>query len=418
MAGKEGKALLKAYQSDPGETEDEEVKRNCIMGESGMRDSDFFDSDADADEEDEVHTDDESVEEEPEEEQMVHLVKFVSVGSQILKPKGVALCRPTPIVPTTVVVHTKKLDDSDEASNASNVKINLSTSTDSCSGFSPTSKGENEMEISPTASSRDSDSDSNDGDVESIDLDSESKSSSVHFPFDREELSLEVGATVINIAPSIDESCCKSPIEDQQEVQESFALVGASGASVDDKWQMPKQKRVLSSNTLSALNEEAGHDAEHSKKCRMSRQPSQDVCAIPEITVDNEALDEIIQPLPRQFLIRDDSLLMASSSDEEEDKMLSEELEEKYRNKRCSVANFPIPLLTPPQSPRTVDDSIEDQAMSCVEWPSNLVMDSAITKAFANISPLSSGGKRDEQLDIEPADKRSTPRIRTISVGR
>lgn len=123
MAGKEGKALLKAYQSDPGETEDEEVKRNCIMGESGMRDSDFFDTDTDADEENGVdHNDDESVEEEPEEEQMVHLVKFVSVGSQILKPKGVALCRPTPIVPTTVV-HAKKPDDGDEASNASNVKM-------------------------------------------------------------------------------------------------------------------------------------------------------------------------------------------------------------------------------------------------------------------------------------------------------
>eukprot|EP00533_Pseudo-nitzschia_delicatissima_P005982 CAMPEP_0116086374 /NCGR_PEP_ID=MMETSP0327-20121206/4821_1 /TAXON_ID=44447 /ORGANISM="Pseudo-nitzschia delicatissima, Strain B596" /LENGTH=425 /DNA_ID=CAMNT_0003577421 /DNA_START=494 /DNA_END=1771 /DNA_ORIENTATION=+ len=424
MAGKEGQGLIKAqYQSDPGETEDEEVKRNCIMGESGIRDSDFFDTDTDDEEvkeeeevENEVQSDDDSTEAldgDEVEERMVDLVKFVTVGSQILKPKGVALCRPMPIVPTTVV-HAKKLNDSDEASRGSNVKINLSPSTSSSSCFSPTSKGDNEMEISPSSSSRDSDSDSNDGDVESVDSDTENKSSSVHFPFDREDgLPLEAVPGSINIAPSIDESCCKSSIEDQQEAQESgdYALVGASGASVDDKWQMPKHKRVLSSNTLSTLNQEAGHDEDNAKKTRLSI----DVSTIPEITLDVQALDEIIQPLPRQFLIRDESLLMGSSSDEEEDKFLSQELEEKYN--RCSVANFPIPLLTPPHSPRTVDDSIEDQTMSCVEWPSNLVMDSAIIKAFASISPLSSTGKRDEKLDVEPTAKRSTPRIRTISVG-
>jgi len=40
------------YESDEGETEDEEVKRNCIMGQSGMRDSDFSDSESEDDVED------------------------------------------------------------------------------------------------------------------------------------------------------------------------------------------------------------------------------------------------------------------------------------------------------------------------------------------------------------------------------
>ncbi len=171
-------------------------------------------------------------------------------------------------------------------------------------------------------------------------------------------------------------------------------MVGASGASVDDKWQMPKQKRVLSSTTLSTLNQEAGRDESPAKKPRLSEPVSQVECAIPEITLCTEALDEIIQPLPRQYLVRDDSSLVHSSSDEEEDRVLSEELEEKFRCKRISVANFPIPLLTPPQSPRTVDSSMDDDELRSIEWPSNLVMDSTIIE---NV-------------------RKTGPRIRTISV--
>lgn len=433
MTGKEDQALAKAYQSDPGETEDEEVKRNCIMGESGMRDSDFFDSDSDEEEvENEVHIDGETKgmpNEQSEEDRIVELVKFVSVGSQILKPKGAALCRPTPIVPSPAM-HAKNTEDNDETLNKSNLKTNLSVSqSDSKSGFSPRSKCDHEIEISASStstSSRDSDSESNDGDVESVESDADINSSSLDFPFEGgEELSLEVGAVITHMSLDIDKSCCKSSFDDQQEAQESMngdcAIVGASGASVDDKWHVTKQKRVLSCNTLYALNQDAGRDEDHSKKTRLSQQSSEDVCAIPEIALGTEALDEIIQPLPRQYLIRDDSLLIPSCSDEDEDIVLSEELEEKFRNKRCSVANFPIPLLTPPQSPRTVGDTIEEQEMSVIEWPSNLVMDSAIIKAFANISPLSTICNRDEQFKIddsvsEPAQRNLVPRVRTISV--
>ena len=106
MAGKEDQTLATTYQSDQGETEDEEVKRNCIMGESGMRDSDFFDSDSEMEDEEEEtedcinHEEKETGDGDSEEDRIADLVKFVSVGSQILKPKGVVLYRPTPIAPT------------------------------------------------------------------------------------------------------------------------------------------------------------------------------------------------------------------------------------------------------------------------------------------------------------------------------
>ena len=51
-------------ESDQGETEDEEIKMNCIGGQIGMHDSDDFssdaggdvDSDEDGEEDDDVHT--------------------------------------------------------------------------------------------------------------------------------------------------------------------------------------------------------------------------------------------------------------------------------------------------------------------------------------------------------------------------
>lgn len=131
MAGKEDEALAKKYESDQGETEDEEVKRNCIMGQSGMTDSDFSDSDFDAgDVEAETETVadidvfDENKEEEDgtiKEDRIEGMVKFVSSCGQILKPKGVVLYRPTPIMPT-LSVHTEEAKENYETFINSKVK--------------------------------------------------------------------------------------------------------------------------------------------------------------------------------------------------------------------------------------------------------------------------------------------------------
>ena len=130
MAGKEeDEALAKNYQSDQGETtEDEEVKRNCVMGQSGMNDSDFSDSDFEMEEAEEVEVEvnhGESKKEEDgtsKEDRMECLVKFVSIGSKILKTKGVVLCRPTPIMPTLSVHLGEPEENNDEILNDSKVK--------------------------------------------------------------------------------------------------------------------------------------------------------------------------------------------------------------------------------------------------------------------------------------------------------
>lgn len=106
-------------ESDQGETEDEEVKRNCIMGLSALRESDF--SDTEDENEDEVE-----LEDEPEEKNVMEkeqepetLVRFVTPGQMVSKAKGVFLYRPTPIAAKLPTHHEDSNEDEDEDNNVS-----------------------------------------------------------------------------------------------------------------------------------------------------------------------------------------------------------------------------------------------------------------------------------------------------------
>jgi hypothetical protein len=164
-------------------------------------------------------------------------------------------------------------------------------------------------------------------------------------------------------------------LEEEDEVEYAFI-----GASVDDKWSWCKQKRVLSSNTLMALNREAGRYADSPK--RMKSFAAAESHGMPELSLGLAAFD---QPklLPKRDAIRDDSQFFPS--DFEEDRMLSEELEEKLRD--AVGENSLIPLLTPPQSPRREDE---------VEWPSNLVIDSALMNTVNELRTLSPASFQDK----------------------
>ena len=83
---------------DQDQTEDEEVKRNCIVGFSGLRDSDFSDTDMDDEDADPAEEQEDRDDPMEEEGQRANLVQFVC-GSQMTKPEGTTLFRPTPIVP-------------------------------------------------------------------------------------------------------------------------------------------------------------------------------------------------------------------------------------------------------------------------------------------------------------------------------
>jgi len=431
------------YESDEGETEDEEVKRNCIMGQSGMRDSDFSDSESEDDvededykvgkdaEDDDNHSDnngkDENNFKDEEEPRMEGLVEFVSFGGQIPKSKEGILYRPAPIRNALIPVCKEEKEEAEEEEycetlNDLEENSDHSTSKDAKNTIIPDS----ETEISGGSSSSD-----NSLDTASIESDEQIMMVSTSTDFSFFEITTASGT----------EESYDSSEEDHHEpeiVNGNFAIVGASGASVDDiKWQqMVKQKRVLSSNTLSILNQEADHHIDSTKKMRCSHSHNMDrksMISIPDFTLGIEALDQIIQPLPRQYQIREDSfsLIPSSSSDEEDDMMLSEELEEKFRSStNLGGNNSPIPLLTPPQSPQTVGDDTEiaTTIMTTIEWPSNLVMDSAVMKV-SNLSPITLDNNVDKDgeekwmkdqrsYDVEkPSTSCLTPLLRSIYVG-
>jgi hypothetical protein len=210
-----------------------------------------------------------------------------------------------------------------------------------------------------------------------------------------------------------DENDIEQGQEDDSE-NEAYAIVGASGASVEDLWSVAKQKRVLSSNTLSTLTREAGVHSTVSKRFRSSPPIFDGV--MPEISLGLAAFDQIL-PLPRQYLMRGDSPFQ--SSDEEGDKILSEELEESPSG---DYATSPIPLLTPPQSPRRECVLLDDEDTSAVEWPSNLVVDSAMMIAVTDLRPMSPASLQDleehEEERLRQADASSlTPLLRSIYVG-
>ena len=118
MTRREDKPLAEEHESD-GETEDEEVKRTCIMGESGMRDSDFSDSDSDTEEMSDKSICDETIEtadgEESTVDRMVDLVKFVN------HRPTTSFYRPTPVAPS-LVLHEERSEENDNISNASDLK--------------------------------------------------------------------------------------------------------------------------------------------------------------------------------------------------------------------------------------------------------------------------------------------------------
>ena len=99
----------KYLESDQGETEDEEVKRNCVLGQSGLLDSDFSESedeevDYDEDEEDNSNNseaiDRDGGKDETMQEKEDGLVQFVT-RVQLREEEGM-IYRPTPIIPKLV----------------------------------------------------------------------------------------------------------------------------------------------------------------------------------------------------------------------------------------------------------------------------------------------------------------------------
>jgi hypothetical protein len=169
-------------------------------------------------------------------------------------------------------------------------------------------------------------------------------------------------------------------------------------------------KRSLSSCSFEALFVE---DGDNSPK----RQKSSELPFMPSLSLGPSALG------PNSLQMRQKGSPISTSDDDEEDldQRLSEELDPEARVP--SRENTPVPLLTPPASPLTIE--FGGSTATVCEWPSNLAVDSALT-AVSTLRPMSPESLEQLEIDEEQRVGSSgkgaeastlTPLLRSIYVG-
>jgi len=189
-------------------------------------------------------------------------------------------------------------------------------------------------------------------------------------------------------------------VDDGDSVSERH--IGVTQDRDDHHVTIPKAKRVLSFNTLAALNSEVSCIRTTSPKrqksvvtLELSRNGdalfggfSLGPPAIPDSFGDGSASDLLMGKKILQFRKPQESPVMSSSDDDEAvalDRQLEAELYGRQDPKPrqwqredgpISETDSPVPLLTPPQSPLTVE--IHGNKATVCEWPSNLAVDSAM----------------------------------------
>lgn len=398
---------------DDDKTEDEEVKRNCITGVSAVKDYDFFSTDDDLTGDDDDSDFGDLNEREDEEERIVanpvdtycdegaktksieigvatdieldreRLVQFVGPGELQKCATAGFLHRPMPQTPPATTISSSATTAS-SLSSPFRAKVKAATQEDGGSD------GDDEQEDEMV----EGDDDHNNDD---------------------EKPEHQDAADPQHI------KCQSLPATDDHG-ERSFSqlfpiVVGASGSSVSDLLESSiRKKRVLSSNTLSTLNCQDGRNTDQPKRYRSSCRNTDESMTTadntaahlqlplilpPLLPVDTQAqailmvtgsshLGDTIDQLPRLYQMRECPVKFSTNDDFCCDRILSDELNAIPTDRpfECSPDSSPIPLLTPPHSPLAVasifnDDDDEQQDHSgdtseSTEWPSNLVIDSAM----------------------------------------
>jgi hypothetical protein len=352
--------MLKSnYTASESETEDEEVRMNCIGGFRGIEDSDMNTTENSDDENDENVSDEESFTD-----------GYVGLAMFVTSPywSGGTLIRPKPKAPA--VKRLSPLDEQDDEPENTDEQPHYSHSYDS----SETKSCIAEMESTDAERSGD-----NAGTTE--DLSSSTKAGS-------EGLEVELTEILASINDALELAL------DESESSSSYYI----GVMKDIDTESPvysKAKRVLC---------QPDKADENFKKARVNVMKDLQYSHSP-ITLmqafSDEQRDCCHYSLTSLFSlkIREESpALMSNDDDEELDRQLGEELGDEYQG---DGQDTPVPLLTPPGSPLTVE--WEGLATTLCEWPSNLIVDSAMQAAheLRPMSPTSLENlERDEQHRI------------------
>lgn len=354
---------FKAQDSLDDETEDEEVKVNCIGGLRGYQESDLSSDSDEEDEDDELEMEERNSIDDGVVEFSCGRMQTSTLGSFIIRPKAERLSP-----------HQEEPSTADDGTSESSVPSVGARGTAISFGESNSDKPSSEDDVSG-ADNDDEESDDNES---------------------------PTGAGLPHPDILHQQSCDRS----------KFMALGPKTV----QW---KAKRVLSSNTLAALNAEAGRSSDSPKRMRTdSESDMKTIDILPALNLGLSAIDAMGQSL-HHYPLRDESPAISSDDDEELDRALSDELK---RPTRSSGDSSPVPLLTPPQSPFTISTGHND----LVEWPSNLVVDSAMMSAAAITRPLSLLSlqklEEDEEVRLKdayacPEPSSLTPLLRSIYVG-
>jgi hypothetical protein len=373
------------------ETEDEEVKMNCIGGYRGADDSDMNTTDHDDDSlsDDEVDTSGRGQ----------GVVKFVQerVGPyhSVVRPQATS-----PSSRGSKPLSPLEEDDGSESSNSSigarGVALSLGTGSATMS-------------------------ESQDDDLSELPSDSEEEiAEEARNPFHDPGYNAENEDTDEELEDHNDDELDDILETLGQSEQDDSPLAGVTNDRDDYHINIPKAKRVLSFNTLAALNSEIERIRGDSMSPKRAKHVKgyDDSHGLIGFSLGASAMDESfsMSPVKVQAFRDRESPLISSSDDEALDRQLEDELGDGVER---SQDNSPVPLLTPPDSPLTIEIN-GDRAMLC-EWPSNLAVDSAMAAAMYDkrpLSPASLNGSSDEEDAKERVASALTPLLMGISVGK
>lgn len=214
------------------------------------------------------------------------------------------------------------------------------------------------------------------------------------------------------------------------EFDESESSVGRYlGVMRDGEFDLtaaPQAKRGLCHDTLGVFYTDDGRRNDKQKRAKriiMTELTPVQTSLFSTLSLGSPAFQNSISTLfSQQF--RGESPALLSSDDEDLDRQLGEELD--IQNQGFGDGDeTPVPLLTPPGSPLTVE--WEGRTTTLCEWPSNLVVDSAM-QAANELRPMSPNSlencERDEQVRVDAmaagygdAASSLTPLLRSICVG-
>jgi hypothetical protein len=381
------------------ETEDEEVKMNCIGGLHAYEESDMSseeEEEEDSSDDDEDDNDGASPVERTMKRSDVGVVHFVA--RQVDSPGGGSITkieRPQPVVVQTMKSPSQPDDDEsdmDESDESSVGGRGLGLSLDI---------GENvEQDENDDSSMSGEEEDSEDEEED-----------------DEAPTSQAVAGGDCSDEESVALSVSQEEFENLQDSSEIRELQDALESDIDQEQHEERYKRVLSSSALlgpSASSSDLIMESPKRLRCFPGAESGSDQpSSLPPLDLGPSAADAK-DPADSPTASSSDAAL------EDEDQQLREELQESGSEDDDDRTSTPIPLLTPPASPVQIDG--DDGPATICEWPSNLTVDIALTAAadLRPPSPTSFQKAWDEQEECNSKDSGPstlTPLIRGISVN-